>query len=649
MAVQRLSETIINQIAAGEVIERPASVVRELLDNSIDSGASRIDVVTAAGGRGLVRVTDNGFGMGTDDLSLAIERHCTSKLVDDLSTINTLGFRGEALPSIGSVARLSIQSRKRGEDAAWEIFVEGGRVHPVKPTALAEGTIVEVTDLFFATPARLKFLKTDRAEANAVTDIIRRAALGHPDIHFTASGSDRQRLDFPAVQNAAQGAAHGTTGPCARDALERRARQVMGEDFVENAVPIEAERDGVTVWGLAGLPTYNRANAQQQFVYVNGRTVRDKQITGALRGAYMDFLARYRHPVVALFIEIDPALVDVNVHPAKAEVRFRDPGHVRGLLVGSIKQALATAGHRASSEGRYGLIAAFQSPTGNAAYPSWTAERGGASAPTDWRASPFSPLEPEGFGAGFGEAVQTPFASVFEPSADIRPSDTHTSVNLDGDADADGSDDSVGDQDLGSRTDSQTALPLGAARAQIHENFIIAQTDTGMVIVDQHAAHERLVYEHLKAQIAARGPQSQILLVPHIVEMDEESCNRLLDCAALFADFGLGLEAFGENAIAVRETPAILGAVDCDQLLRDLADDLAEWGTSDLLQARMDHVAATMACHGSVRSGRRLLPQEMNALLRDMERTPNSGQCNHGRPTYIKLDLKDIERLFGRR
>ncbi|MEM1038790.1 MAG: DNA mismatch repair endonuclease MutL [Pseudomonadota bacterium] len=624
MAVQRLKNTIINQIAAGEVIERPASVVRELVDNAVDSGATRIEISTAAGGRGLVRVTDNGSGMSREDLGLAVERHCTSKLFDDLLSIETLGFRGEALPSIGSVSKLAIQSRQVDSDG-WSVQVHGGTVNATRPAALAPGTIVEMSDLFYATPARLKFLKTDRAEANAITETVRRAALGHPEIHFTLSGSDRQTLDFPAVSGG--------------DALRRRARQVIGSDFVENAVIVDAEREGVHLAGLAGLPTFNRANSLHQYVYVNGRPVRDKQITGAIRGAYMDFLSRYRHPVVALFIDIDPNQVDVNVHPAKSEVRFRDPGLVRGLLVGALKQAISEAGHRASTEGRDGLMAAFQRPD------SPTAERNGFGpaqtyqsqpyqtkpyqspgvANHDWTQSPYAPENTSWATTGFAEDGQAGFAGVSERSADLRVIDP---IEEDG---------------------NNSQAPLGVARAQVHENFIIAQTETGLVIVDQHAAHERLVYERFKAHMAQNGIEAQILLVPQVVELTQEARNHLLDHVDLLTRFGLTLEAFGESAVAVRETPAILGDVDCTKLLEDLADEIAEWGTANQLQERIDHVAATMACHGSVRSGRRLLPQEMNALLRDMERTPNSGQCNHGRPTYIELGLKDIERLFGRR
>ncbi len=617
MPVRRLSENMVNQIAAGEVIERPASVVRELLDNAVDAGATRIEIVTAGGGKNLIRITDNGQGMDAADLELAVERHCTSKLTDDLLNIQSLGFRGEALPSIGSISRLCIRSRTAGSASGWEIRVEGGVVSPLKPAALNQGTVVEVADLFYATPARLKFLKTDRAEANAVTDVVKRTILAHPEIRFSVSGSDRQAGEYPSVS--------GDT------ALLRRLEQVLGKEFCDNALAIEAEREGVTLAGYAALPTYNRGNQLQQFVYVNGRPVRDRQLTGAIRGAYADFLSRYRHPVVALFIGINPKLVDVNVHPAKAEVRFRDAGLVRGLIVGALRQAISGAGHRASTEGAGSMLDAFRPgrsdgpptasssnfkfdatgthhPTGNAAY--------------DWTTSPNRPVEQEA-GSGFAENGQAAFAATSAPAADIR--------------------EPLEDEQVGQ------ALPLGAARAQLHKNYIVAQTDDGLVIVDQHAAHERLVYERMKAQIAADGVAGQMLLIPDIVDMPEEDANRLLDHTDTLKQFGLTIEAFGPGAVAVRETPALLGEVDSKALLRDLVDEISEWGSASLVGEKIDHVAATMACHGSVRSGRRLLPAEMNHLLRDMEATPNSGQCNHGRPTYIELKLADIERLFGRR
>ena len=609
MAVRRLSENIVNQIAAGEVIERPASVVRELLDNAIDAGATRIEIVTANGGKSLIRIADNGRGMSREDMELAIERHCTSKLSDDLTDIRTLGFRGEALPSIGSVSRLSIQTRQEDSDIGWKIRVDGGKVSAPKPAALNRGSIVEVSDLFFATPARLKFLKTDRAEANAISDVIKRTVLGQPNLHITATGSDRQSIDYVSVSG--------------DDAMIRRCNQVLGSDFSENALRIDAEREGVSLRGYASLPTFNRGNALHQFVYVNGRPIKDKQISGAIRGAYMDFLSRFRHPVMALFITIDPSQVDVNVHPAKAEVRFRDAGLVKGLIVGALKEAITSAGHRASTEGAGEMLGAFKAGGIREHATRHMQPSGSTNQNYDWNASPNRPIAPASSPTGFSEAPQAGFDATNRPSADIRYADQHVADNQ--------------------------SLPLGAPRAQVHENYIVSQTDGGLVIVDQHAAHERLVYERMKAQMARDGVASQMLLIPEIVEMVEEDANWLMEHADDLRRLGLGIESFGSGAVAVSETPAVLGEVDCKVLLRDLVDEMAEWGTASLIGEKIDHVAATMACHGSVRSGRRLLPEEMNQLLRDMESTPNSGQCNHGRPTYIELKLSDIERLFGRR
>ncbi|NKB54272.1 MAG: DNA mismatch repair endonuclease MutL [Rhizobiaceae bacterium] len=612
MIIRRLTETIVNQIAAGEVIERPASVVRELLDNAIDSGASRISILTQGGGKNLIRVTDNGCGMGREDLERSVERHCTSKLSDDLNNIQSLGFRGEALPSIGSVSHLTISTRTEGEPNGWQVRVDGGKVSSVKPTALNQGTVVEVAELFYATPARLKFLKTDRAESNAIGDIIKRTVLAHPEIHFSVGGGDRQAVEYAIVSG--------------ENALLRRCEQILGKEFPENAMLIDAEREGVQLTGYASLPTFNRGNALHQFVYVNGRPVRDKQLTGAIRGAYMDFLSRHRHPVLALFLTIDPAQVDVNVHPAKAEVRFRDAGLVRGLIVGALRQAISGNGPRASTDDASAMLASFkpggpgsqQNPQGLAAQAMGMA----GYAPShprnhDWKSSPNRPV------AGFSEAQQAGFEATAAPSADLRSETQSPSDN--------------------------EHLPLGAARAQLHANYIVAQTEDGLVIVDQHAAHERLVYERMKAQIADSGVAGQMLLIPEVVEMSEEDVNRLLDHAEALAGLGLTLEGFGPGAIAVRETPALLGEVNCQQLLRDLVDEISQWGTASLVGEKIDYVAATMSCHGSVRSGRKLLAAEMNQLLRDMETTPNSGQCNHGRPTYIELKLADIEKLFGRR
>ncbi|MEZ5790848.1 MAG: DNA mismatch repair endonuclease MutL [Nitratireductor sp.] len=601
MPVVRLTESVINRIAAGEVVERPASVVKELVENAIDAGAKRVEIVTANGGKTLIRVTDDGKGMDSSDLELAVQRHCTSKLSDDLLDIRTLGFRGEALPSIGAVSRLMLTSRQSDQTSlaenAWAITVTGGKVEGPKPAALSRGTMVEVRDLFYATPARLKFLRSDQAEANAITDIIKRMAIAFPQVRFSLSGSDRSPLDYAPSDRAG------------------RLAQVLGREFRDNALEIDAEREGARLTGLASLPTYHRGNGQQQFFFVNGRPVRDKQLLGAVRGAYMDFLARDRHPVLALFIDLDPHQVDVNVHPAKADIRFRDPAMIRGLVVGSIRQAIAANGPQASGERGDALRSAFNQG-------GWPAPQAGFARAQnhDWRSSPYAPAQT----AGFGEAQQAGFSATSAPSA---ASHAAAEAALQAQPDA--------------------THRLGAARAQVHANYIIAQTEDGLIIVDQHAAHERLVYEAFKKNIEA-GVASQLLLIPEIVDLPEEDVSRLVRHADEFMKLGLALEQFGPGAVAVRETPAMLGEIDAAALIRDLADEIAEWDDASGLKTRLDAVASTMACHGSVRSGRILKPDEMNALLRQMETTPNSGQCNHGRPTFIELKLKDIERLFGR-
>ena len=630
MKVRQLGEQVINQIAAGEVIERPASVIKELVENAVDAGAKQVEIVTAAGGKTLMRVADDGEGMRQEDLQLAIRRHCTSKISDDdLFDIRTLGFRGEALPSIGSVARLAIQTRHKDEDHAWAIAVEGGREQPLVPAARTKGTQVEVRDLFFATPARLKFLKSDRAEAAAITEIVKRIALAYPEIGFSLGGADRQSQSWPAARG---GEPH----------LARIA-QILGQDFVDNAMEIDAAREGVRLTGFAGLPTHHRGNAQNQFFFVNGRPVKDKLLLSGLRGAYADVLARDRHPVVVLFIDLDPALVDVNVHPAKADVRFRDSQLVRGLLVGAIKHALVQSGHRSSTSNAAVALDAIRaqsagfsqpghtpsSPTGSGGYGGGCYTR--TSAAPHWAPEAFRPLQmEEAHATGFAEAAQPAFerqngfADFARPSADARANDVPVETE-------------------------KTRLPLGAARAQVHETYIIAQTEDGVVIVDQHAAHERLVYERLKEALAKKDVARQMLLIPEIVELPEEDAIRLADRAEDLEKVGLSLEAFGPGAIAVRETPAILGDMDIQGMVRNLADELAEWDTAEGLKEKLDHVAATMACHGSVRAGRRMRPEEMDALLRDMEATPLSGQCNHGRPTWVELKLGDIEKLFGRK
>ena len=611
MPVRQLSESLINRIAAGEVVERPASVVKELIENALDAGASRIEIVTDGGGRRLIRVTDDGEGMSAKDLALAVERHATSKLSDDnLLQIRTLGFRGEALPSIGAVARLSIATRHAGEPHeenthAWAISVEGGEKSPVKPAALGQGTRVEVSDLFYATPARLKFLKSDRAEAEAVREVVRRLAMSRPDVAFTLAGEERAPVTWAAAL------------PDSAGRLARLA-DVLGPEFRANAVEVRGEREGVVVEGYAGLPTLSRANALGQYLFVNGRPVRDKLLIGVVRAAYADYLPRDRHPIVALFVTLPAREVDVNVHPAKTEVRFRDSGLVRALLLHALKDALARDGQRAATTGGTATIAAFR--------PAALPRRG-----WDWRRSPARPVGPFGGAlaarsepeAGFAEPEQAAFdvggaaavarVEVAEPAADLLDK------------------------------------PLGAARAQVHETYIVAQTRDGLVIVDQHAAHERLVYERMKAAIERTGVARQILLIPEIVEIDATEVERVLARADELARYGLVLEPFGPGAVAVRETPAMLGEIDAGAMVRDLAEHMAEWEETLPLERRLMHVAATMACYGSVRAGRRLKSEEMNALLREMEDTPNSGQCNHGRPTYVELKLTDIERLFGRR
>jgi DNA mismatch repair protein MutL len=609
MRVHQLPETLINQIAAGEVIERPASVVKELVENAIDAGARRIEIATAAGGKALIRVIDDGLGMDAEDLSLAIRRHCTSKIDQRLDDICTLGFRGEALPSIGSVARLTIRSRPKDTPHANEVSLAGGIPAGLRPAAANQGTTVEVRDLFFATPARLKFLKSDRAETAAITETVRRIAIAFPSVRFTLSGPDRSTLDLPA------------TG---EDRLARIA-QVLGEEFAANTIELDAAREDVGLAGHIGLPTWNKANSLSQYAFVNGRPVQDKQILSAIRAAYSDTLPRGRYPVAVLWITLDPALVDVNVHPAKSDVRFRDPGLVRGLIVGAIRQSLISGGDRASPSASVGLVQAFRSPEFSpmaSQVRSPQHQQFGGLPVRNWQAnaSPSRPLD--GFGPGFSHPPQPEISETAMPSARME----HAEIDP-----------------------SAIEHPLGAARTQIHENYIVAQTRDGLVIVDQHAAHERLVFERFKTALRSGKVASQILLLPEIVDLPEDDCDRLAERAGDLAGLGLVLERFGPGAIAVRETPAMLGDTDVAGLVRDLADEIAEWDSSGALRDRLEAVASTMACHGSVRSGRRLVPEEMNALLREMERTPGSGQCNHGRPTYIELKLGDIEKLFSRR
>ncbi len=600
--IRQLDEAAINRIAAGEVVERPASAVKELIENAVDAGARRITIDIADGGKTLIRVGDDGCGIAPADLPLALSRHATSKIDgSDLTHIHTFGFRGEALPSLGAVGRLSITSRVPEQEAA-AIHVEAGRVAAVRPAALRAGTVVELRDIFYATPARLKFMRTDRAEARAISDIVKRLAMAEPSVGFVLrdlSGGGEGRVVFRA--DAEQGELF--------DALEKRLARVMGREFTANALRIDALREGLRLYGFAGLPTYSRGAAVAQHLFVNGRPVRDKMLTGALRAAYLDVLSRDRHPAAVLFLDCDPTLIDVNVHPAKSEVRFRDPGVARGLIVSALRHALAEAGHRASSTVADATLGAMSpEPTGARVYqmdrPSPQARAAA------WRAQ----------APGFAEMQDAYSGQTVAPEP-------------------------FGGGDDGG---AQEHLPLGAARGQVHENYIIAQTADGMVIVDQHAAHERLVYEKLKAQMAENGVAAQALLIPEIVELSENDRTRLLDHAEALASLGLTLEPFGGGAVAIRETPAILGPVNSAAMIRDILDELDDQGTSQLVQARIEAILSRMACHGSVRSGRRMRGEEMNALLREMEATPHSGQCNHGRPTYVELKLAEIERLFGR-
>ena len=601
--IRPLDEAAINRIAAGEVVERPASAVKELVENAIDAGARRILVDYAAGGKVLIRVTDDGCGMVAGDLPLAVARHATSKIDgSDLLNIQSFGFRGEALASLGAVGRLTLTSRAAGDDAGAMLTLEGGRMGPVRPAAATQGTVVELRDLFYATPARLKFLRSDRAESQAIYDVMRRLAMAQPQISFTLT---EVNSDSPPRQIFRAEAQQGDFF----DALHGRLAQVLGRDFVENAIRLDVERDGLRLTGYAALPTYSRGTSVQQFIFVNARPVLDRALLGALRAAYADVLSRDRHPAAVLNLICDPQRVDVNVHPAKSEVRFREADAVRSLIITGLRTALASAGHRASTTNGTATLLAMRPEADNQPAPSGT-----------------------------------PPARIYQmdrPSmASLRRAAVWQSPQM-----------GFADQPQARLDEAEPAAqdyPLGAAKAQLHGNYIVAQTATGLVIVDAHAAHERLVYERLKQQMAQQGINAQTLLIPEIVEFSVPDCERLLAVADDLARLGLGIEAFGAGAIAVRQTPAILGAISAAAVLRDVLDELIDAGHSQLVQSKIEAILSRMACHGSVRTGRQMRADEMNALLRDMENTPHSGQCNHGRPTYVELQLADIERLFGR-
>lgn len=629
MPIRRLSPETVNRIAAGEVVERPASAIKELVENALDAGGTNIEIQADGGGLSRILIADDGKGIPRAELPLAIERHATSKLEPDdagdvdLLRIHTLGFRGEALPSIGSVARLSITTRSRDETDAWAIQVEGGETRPLTPAPFPgpHGARVEVRDLFYATPARLKFMKSERAEAMAISEEIKRQAMAHEAVAFTLSLDGKVTLRLPAEHPGDEGRL-------------KRLSALLGRDFEANALLIDQERDGVRLSGYAGLPTYSRGNAAHQYLFVNGRPVKDRLLQGALRGAYADFLARDRHPAAVLFIDIDPMYVDVNVHPAKAEVRFRDPALVRGLIVGALRHALHAAGHRASTTVAADALSGFQPHTGVTSGPA------------------YSPSAPSAQGFSGWTGWSQPAAA-----AQIIPGLNERSARVESTWDAAGYDAlatrhaplATDPAPLAAQPQDPLDYPLGAARGQLHANYIVAQTRDGLVIVDQHAAHERLVYERMKAQMAEGAVTRQALLTPEVVDLDPAEAERVASRAEELAEMGLIVEAFGAGAVLVRETPAMLGDTDVRGLIRDIADDLSEHGQALSLKERLAAICGTMACHGSVRSGRILSAPEMNALLRQMEATPHSGQCNHGRPTYVELKLHDLEKLFGRR
>ena len=608
--IRRLPNGLINRIAAGEVIERPASAVKELVENSIDAGATKIEIIMRDGGRTFISVTDNGCGMSKQDLVLAVERHATSKLpTDNLDNISTLGFRGEALPSIGAVSKLTIKTRSKNMDTAWRIDVAGGDVEAAAPSSLKQGTQVEIRDLFYATPARLKFLKTDRTETGRTIDMIRRIAMVNPNISFTLNDGTRTNIRF-----------NGAQGNLPNIRLSRIG-EVIGRDFEDNSLLVEAEREGFVLTGYAGLPTLNRRTSSHQFLFVNGRPVHDKLLYGAVRGAYSDFLAYDRHPFVVLFLDAPKSSLDVNVHPAKTEVRFQEPGLVRGLIIGALKKTLAEAGYRSSSTVSNAALGILNKSISTVA-PTGAGDRSQSHKINNLAQNRHfsSTAARDENKNGYLDLSSAPMARTDDP--------THQ---------------------LSDALNEMASFPLGAAQAQLHKNYIVAQTNEGLVIVDQHAAHERLVYEQMKTHLKDGEIKRQLLLIPEVVDLEDTKLQRILEHKDGFARLGLILEEFGEGAILVREVPSILGDINVKNLVIDIADELEELGSSTALEDKLGHICGTIACHSSVRSGRRLKIEEMNALLREMEETPHSGQCNHGRPTYVELKLSDIEKLFGRR
>lgn len=617
--IRLLPDTIINQIAAGEVVERPASAVKELVENAIDAGASRIDIRLREGGLAGLSVDDDGFGMMPADLEMAIRRHATSKLPeDDIARINHFGFRGEALPSIASVSRLVITSRAEASDEAWRIEVRHGEVIPLSPSSRQRGTRVEISELFQSVPARLKFLKTRRTEAAQSIDMVKRLAMAHPAVGFSLNDDDRAVLELAPRLTAMD---HDPA-----EASRLRMRDIMGGRFADEAVRIESHRDGASLNGFAGLPTQNKATTEGMHLFVNNRPVRDRQWLAAVRAAYGDTLPRGRHPAVVLFIDLPPDDVDVNVHPAKSEVRFRDAAMIRGLVIGALQQALAIASQQTTADGGAAMLDRLRQSSGY--NPGWR----GSSQGRGWSSSPSSSSSPDWQAPGFGDSLNAP------PAARLTETGAMPSGH-----------DQAGEIPPADDTLPSEDYPLGAARAQLHKTYIVAETGDGMVIIDQHAAHERLVLERMKAAMEQDGIERQILLLPEVVEPGQGEAALLLDHAEMLSRLGLVIEAFGDGAVLVREVPSLLGQGDVASMLTDIAEELQHLGASTLLEDRINHILATMSCYGSVRAGRGLNGQEMNALLREMEQTPRSGQCNHGRPTWISLSLAEIEKLFSRR
>lgn len=619
MPIRVLPSNLVNQIAAGEVIERPASVIKELVENAIDAGASKIEVTLAGGGKNLIVVNDNGKGIGKDELSLAVERHATSKLPDnDLFNINFLGFRGEALPSIASVAKMTISSRQQGADSGWQISVNGGDKGEVKPAAVPLGTRIEVRDLFYTTPARLKFMKADASEAAQCVDMLQRIALANPQISFYLESDGKKKVAL----NACQGELF--------DSRQRRVADVMGGEFEENSVAISAGNDFCKISGFIGIPTYNKANSLSEFLFVNNRPVRDKLILGAIKGAYQDMMTSGRYPACAVFVEVEPMYVDVNVHPTKAEVRFYDNGAIRGLLVGSIRHALSLGGKKSAETGGLEHLLEHTLEENELSQQIYSnAERQAdyvmRERTTEFATTPFNNVK--NYGGGHGRSsYSTMSIPALESKFSVRVAEEPTAETI---------------AEVGE---------LGLAKAQFHNTYIISQTEDSIVIIDQHAAHERITMEKMKQSMAKHEQvPTQMLLLPEVVDLSLSEKENVLEYAEQLAQLGLRLEEFGTSAVLVREIPALLGDTDVKKLVKDIAAEISEWGGEYALSDKIHHICATIACHGSVRAGRSLNIEEMNHLLRDMEKTEHSGQCNHGRPTYVKIKLSDIEKLFERR